>query len=99
MIKLQYFGHLMQRVNSLEKIEGSLGKIEGKRRMRWLDGNTNSGHMSLSRLKEIVKDSKLGMLQSMGSQRVRHNLANEQDIHHRLKDDACVLEIGKEFYK
>ena len=56
MMKLQYFGHLMQRVDSLEKIESNLGKTEGKRRMRWLDGSTNSGNMSLSRLKEIVKD-------------------------------------------
>lgn len=46
------------------------------------------------------EDRKLGMRQSMGSQRVRQNLANEQqDTHHRLKDNACVLEIGKEFYK
>ena len=41
---------------TLEKIESNLGKTEGKRRMRWLDGSTNSGNMSLSRLKEIVKD-------------------------------------------
>ena len=42
MMKLQFFGHLMQRVDSLEKIEGNLGKIEGQRRMRWLDSITNS---------------------------------------------------------
>ena len=59
-LKLQYFGHLMQRADSLEKTL-MLGKTEGRRRreqqrMRWMDGITNIMNMSLSKFQEIVKD-------------------------------------------
>ena len=80
--KLQYFGYLMQTANSLEKTL-MLGNIKGKRRkgqqrMRLLDGIIDSMDINCSKLQEIVEAGEPGVLQSMGSQRVRHNLVTEQ---------------------
>ena len=82
MLKLQYFGHLILSVHSLEKTL-MLGRIEGKKirepqKMRWLDGITVFMHMSLRELWQIVKDREALVCCSPGSQRVGHNWATEK---------------------
>ena len=76
-LKLQYFGHPMRRVDSLEKtlMLGGIGgrKRRGRQRMRWLDGITDLMDVNLSEFLELVIGQVIGVLRFMGSQRVRHD--------------------------
>ena len=92
--ELQHFRHLMQKTDSLEKAL-MLEKIEGRvrskqQKMRWLDDITDSMGMSLCNSRRQWRTAKAGMLQSMGSQKVRHNLVTEQLRFSSAKSFALV---------
>ena len=101
-LKLQYFGHLMLRVDSLEKTL-MLGRIKGKRRrgwqrMRWLDGITNLMDMGWVDFRSWRRTGRPGMLQSMGCKRVEHNWASElkwTELMQRADSSEKTLMLGK----
>ena len=81
-LKLQYFGHMIRTTNLMKK-SLILAKFEGRKRsecqrMRWLEGITNAMNMNLGKLWEMVRNREPDVLQSMGSQRGRHNWVTEQ---------------------